>query len=237
MNVRIFLPLSWQRRLDWGRTCVDDFVRDVGRELPPQTLLLDAGAGECWYKPHFKHLNYRSVDFGLGKGSWDYSNLDVVANLLCLPFRENTFDAILCTQVLEHINRPGDFVKELFRILKPGGTLYLTAPQNFKEHQVPYDFFRYTSYGLRFLFDEAGFKEEYIKPKGGFFYFLSDKLHLVHSYLFNNKRPLYIKLIFMPLEPISKILFSVALPLVVGALDSFDKDQKWTIGYMCKVTK
>jgi len=237
MNIKRFIPRSAREKLDRGRWCVDEFVGRVARELPPETLLLDAGAGECWYKHRFGHLRYRSVDFALGKGSWDYSNLDVVANLLVLPFRDNTFDAVLCTQVLEHINRPGEFVKELYRVIRPGGSLYLTAPQGFKEHQAPYDFFRYTSYGLRFLFEEAGFREDYIEPKGGFFYFFADKCHLVHSYLFNKRRPLYVKFLFLPLEPVSKVLFSVVLPLIVSSLDSFDTEKKWTNGYMCKVTK
>ncbi|MCK4738571.1 MAG: class I SAM-dependent methyltransferase [Deltaproteobacteria bacterium] len=237
MNVKRFLPHSLRKRLDRGRLCIDEFAENVGKELPAETLLLDAGAGECWYKPHFSHLKYYSVDFGLGKGDWDYTNLDVLANLLQLPFEDNTFDAVLCTQVLEHINLPGDFVKELYRILKPGGKLYLSAPQGFKEHQTPHDYFRYTSFGLRFLFEEAGFKVEYVKPFGGFFFFLGDRISPVHRYLFSNKRSIGWKLLFLPLEPISKILFSIVLPLIVSSLDSFDKKQKWTNGYGCKVIK
>jgi SAM-dependent methyltransferase len=237
VDIKRYLPDFIKRRLDRGRMCIDEFVETISKELPADTLLLDAGAGECWYKDRFPHLKYFSVDFGLGKGSWDYTGLDVVANLLKLPFKDNSFDAVLCTQVLEHINLPGDFVKELYRVLKPGGNLYLTAPQGFKEHQLPYDFFRYTSYGLRFLFEQAGFDIEYINPMGGFFFFLSDRIPPVHRYLFNNKRPLAWKVLFSPLEPISKLLFSVIIPLITGSLDSFDKKQKWTNGYKCKAQK
>ncbi|HZX35466.1 MAG TPA: class I SAM-dependent methyltransferase [Thermodesulfobacteriota bacterium] len=237
MNVRKFLPLFLRRRLDFGRMCIDDFVSAISAELPSGVRLLDAGAGECWYKEKFSHLKYYAADFGKGKDSWDYTNLDVAANLLELPFKSGSFDAALATQVLEHINRPAEFLKELNRILKPGGHLYLTAPQGFKEHQAPYDFFRYTSYGLRFLFEEAGFKVEYIKPKGGFFYFLSDRVQPAHGHLFNNKRHLFWKIVFLPLEPVSKVFFTVIAPLVIGMFDSFDRRQKLTNGYMCKVTK
>lgn len=237
MNVKNLLPLFLRRRLDFGRTCVEDFADSVSKELPSGALLLDAGAGECWYKEKFARLKYYAVDFGKGKDSWDYTNLDAAANLLELPFKTGSFDAVLSTQVLEHINRPAEFLKEINRVLKPGGRLYLTAPQGFKEHQAPYDFFRYTSYGLRFLFEEAGFKVEYVKPMGGFFYFLSDRIGPAHRYLFNSKRPLFWKIIFLPLEPVSKIFFTVIAPLVIGMFDSFDKQQKWTNGYMCKAVK
>ena len=237
MNIKKYLPESVAKRLDRGRKSIDDFVDDVAREVPEGVLLLDAGAGECWYKGKFSHTRYVSVDFALGKGDWDYGNLDVVADLLRLPFDSNTFDAVLCTQVLEHINRPRDFIKELQRVLRIGGVLYLSAPQGFKEHQAPHDYFRYTSFGLKYLFKEAGLDVAYTEPMGGFFFFLADRISPVHRYLFNNKRPLPWKLLFMPFEPLSKVLFSVLLPLLVGSLDGFDKKRKWTNGYVCKATK
>lgn len=237
MNVQRILPEYLRKRLDRGRMGVDEFVRQAAAETGEGLSVLDAGAGECQYKPLFSHTKYLSVDFACGKGSWDYSKLDVVADLLCMPFEDNTFDVVLCTQVLEHINRPQEFLKELYRVLKPGGILYLTAPQGFKEHQIPYDFFRYTSFGLRFLFEQAGFSPEYITPMGGYFHFIADRVSPIHRYLFNKRRPLHVKIIFLPLEPASKILFSVLLPLMLGSLDSFDKVRKWTNGYKCKVSK
>lgn len=237
MNFEKVLPNFLRKRLARERMCVDDFVLLASRETSANALMLDAGAGECQYKKHFNHVQYHAVDFALGKETWDYSNLDVTANLLKLPFKNDTFDVILCTQVLEHINLPQELIRELYRVLKPEGSLYLTAPQGFKEHQAPYDFYRYTSYGLRFLFEQAGFKIEYISPMGGYFYFLADRISPFHRYLFNKNRPIYIKLIFLPLEPISKILFSIILPLLIGSLDFLDKKQKWTVGYKCKVSK
>lgn len=237
MNVARVLPGFLRKRLDRGRMGVDEFVELAARETEGTMRVLDAGAGECQYRSLFDHAKYTSVDFACGKETWDYSRLDVVADLFDLPFESGSFDVILCTQVLEHINRPLEFLKELCRVLKPGGRLYLTAPQGFKEHQVPHDYYRYTSFGLKFLFEEAGFDISYIQPMGGYFYFLADRISPFHRYLFSNKRPLYLKLIFLPLEPVSKIMFSIILPLLVGSLDSFDKKHKWTNGYKCKVFK
>jgi SAM-dependent methyltransferase len=68
------------------------------------------------------------------------------------------FDHVLLTQVLEHLPEPAKVLKELHRVLKPGGTLWLTAPLFYAEHEKPYDFFRYTRFGIRHLLEAAGFR-------------------------------------------------------------------------------
>jgi SAM-dependent methyltransferase len=148
---------------------VNEFVKEVARELPPGSSILDAGAGECNYQRYFQGHNYISVDLGVGDENWDYDKLDHVAPLDQLPLTDNSLDAILCTQVLEHLERPRESAKEFFRVLRPGGKIYLTAPMSHVEHQTPYDFFRYTSYGLRSILSEAGFEVIVIKPFGGMF--------------------------------------------------------------------
>ncbi|HEX8145397.1 MAG TPA: methyltransferase domain-containing protein [Pyrinomonadaceae bacterium] len=154
---------------DVGRWFVTDFIKRVARELPPGSRLLDAGAGECVYQPFFAHCRYESVDLGVGEAAWNYENLDHVAPLDELPMEDETYDAVLCTQVLEHLERPRESVTEFHRVLKKGGRLYLTAPMAHVEHQTPYDFFRYTSFGLRSLLSGAGFQEIAVEPFGGMF--------------------------------------------------------------------
>jgi SAM-dependent methyltransferase len=130
---------------------------------------LDAGAGECAYKKYFKHCTYKSVDLGIGESNWDYSHLDYVVPLDKLPIEDESFDAILCTQVLEHLQKPIESVREMYRVLKCGGYLFMTAPMAHNEHQIPYDFFRYTSFGLKYVCCEAGFREIEVTPIGGMF--------------------------------------------------------------------
>lgn len=154
---------------DIGRFYVNDFVKKVAVGLPPGTSLLDAGAGECVYKKYFTHCNYKSVDLGIGEPNWNYSHLDYVAPLHELPIEDESFDAILCTQVLEHLQKPIESVKEMYRVLRPGGHLFMTAPMAHNEHQIPYDFFRYTSFGLKHICTEAGFREIRVTPMGGMF--------------------------------------------------------------------
>jgi SAM-dependent methyltransferase len=154
---------------DIGRYYVTEFVKNVAAKLPEGSIVLDAGAGECAYKRYFSHCRYLSVDLAVGDDEWNYQHLDYIAPLDDMPIADNEFDAVLLTQVLEHLSRPQQSVNELFRVLKRGGVLYLTAPMAQAEHQVPYDFFRYTSYGLRHLLTEAGFSDIDIKPMGGVF--------------------------------------------------------------------
>ena len=154
---------------DTGRWFVNHFVREVSRELPPGSRILDAGAGECAYKAYFRHCDYKAVDLGIGEEKWNYGKLDYKAPLDKLPLPDNSFDAILCTQVLEHLERPRESVSEFYRVLKVGGKLYLTAPMAQAQHQAPYDFFRYTSFGLLSIISEAGFGAIRIEPFGGIF--------------------------------------------------------------------
>jgi SAM-dependent methyltransferase len=110
------------------------------------------------------------VDLAVGEDRWNYSHLDFVAPLDDLPMADGCYDAVLCTQVLEHVPNPGDCLLELLRVLKPGGRLFLTVPMAHPEHQVPYDYYRYTSYGLRYLLDQAGFDAPVqLEPMGGIF--------------------------------------------------------------------
>jgi len=132
-------------------------------------MLLDAGAGECAYKHLFDHCIYKSIDLAVGDSQWNYKNLDYIAPLDNMPIEDATFDAVLCTQVLEHLKKPMESVKEMYRVLKPGGYLFLTVPMSQEEHQVPYDFFRYTSYGLKYICSEAGFREIEVVSFGGMF--------------------------------------------------------------------
>ncbi len=73
------------------------------------------------------------------------------------PFVDCSFDAVLCNQVLEHVFNPHEFVAEMHRVLKPGGRLVLTVPFVWDEHEQPFDYARYSSFGLRALFEEKGF--------------------------------------------------------------------------------
>jgi SAM-dependent methyltransferase len=86
-----------------------------------------------------------------------YAESTYVCDLSKIPVNNNRYDAIIFTQVMEHLPDPTKVVNELFRVLKPGGRLFYSGPLLFHEHEVPYDFMRYTQYGVRNIFERAGF--------------------------------------------------------------------------------
>jgi len=93
-----------------------------------------------------------------------------------IPVEDSRFDVVVCTQVLEHVPEPAAVLLELRRVLKDGGTLYLTAPLYYPEHEVPYDFFRYTQFGFRKLFEDAGLQVDSVEWLEGYFMTLSTQM-------------------------------------------------------------
>lgn len=142
-------------------------MRQFARQTPKGALVLDAGAGKSPYRHLFKHARYEAADFA--ELSTRYAPLDYVCNLTAIPVEDGRFDAIFCNQVLEHLPEPGRALTEMLRVLKPGGRMLLSAPLYYEEHQQPYDFFRYTQFALRRLFEEAGFQVTSIEWLEGYY--------------------------------------------------------------------
>jgi SAM-dependent methyltransferase len=225
---------------DIGRFFITDFVMRIAKGLPQGTSVLDAGAGECAYKKYFAHCEYRSVDMAIGEPIWNYANLDYVAPLDKLPIENETFDVILCTQVVEHLKRPIESLKELYRVLKPYGYLFLTAPMAHKEHQVPYDYFRYTSYGLKYILSEAGFKETQVDPIGGMFLRWAYELpRLFTVFQIPRAKRKRIDLKSVLIYPLSLSLFIIVryLQTIFIALDKFDKNKDDPLGWKLMARK
>jgi SAM-dependent methyltransferase len=150
-----------------SRVYLHRFLARAGKEVRPGELVLDAGAGRAPYRDLFAHARYETADFMAVKGK-KYVEPDYVCDLAEIPVEDGRFDHILLTQVLEHIPEPARVLGELHRVLKPGGTLWLTAPLFYVEHEKPYDYFRYTRFGLRHLLDGAGFRVEEVEWMEGY---------------------------------------------------------------------
>ena len=155
---------AFARELPWERETILAFMCRVSAELRPGARVLDVGAGDQPYRELFGHVEYVTSD-------WAHSvhpgaqRVDIVAPADDLPVEEGSFDAVVCTQVLEHVAEPADVLAELFRVLRPGGTLYITVPLAWEEHEAPYDFYRYTRFGLAHLLAGAGFADIAVEPR------------------------------------------------------------------------
>lgn len=225
---------------DIGRWYVTRFVRNTAKNLPKGSSILDAGAGEGVYKKFFSHCDYKAIDLAVGDSRWNYDNLDYVGFLHEMPIEDELFDAVLCTQVLEHLEWPRESVKEMHRVLKPGGTLYITVPMAQDEHQTPYDFFRYTSYGLESISKHAGFQEVKITPFGGLWvrwaYELPRGLSIFPPAGIRSKKPNIRGIALLPIKIIA--LGTVRLlQLVFLWLDKFDKNKTDPFGWSCEMKK
>src|SRR3712207_2554853 len=140
-----------------SRAYLRRFLERAAQSIQPGQLVLDAGAGRAPYRDLFAHARYETADFLAVRGK-KYVQPDYVCDLAAIPVADARFDHVVLTQVLEHIPEPARVLAELHRVLKPGGTLWLTAPLFYAEHERPYDFFRYTQFGLRRLLEGAGFQ-------------------------------------------------------------------------------
>jgi len=147
--------------------------RAVGR-LAPTCLrgrILDAGAGEgAWGAFLARYGDVVAVDLA------STARPDAAADLKRLPFADDTFDAAFCAQVLEHEREPAAVVAELYRVLRPGAKLLLTAPHLSRLHDLPHDYYRFTGEGLRALAAAAGFDVVNVVPAGGLLSFLGHNL-------------------------------------------------------------
>lgn len=131
--------------------------------------LYDLGCGIRPYEKFF--LNYADTYTGVDWGSSIHdTKADVFSDLnKPLPIEPNVADTVVCLSVLEHLSEPQSFLKEANRIMKPGAMMVMQVPWQWKLHEEPYDFFRYTPYGLKHLFEKAGFEHIEVQPMSGFF--------------------------------------------------------------------
>jgi SAM-dependent methyltransferase len=132
-------------------------------------VVVDIGCGTAPYRKFIVHEKYIGVDIENRGGVPDEIIADVNEGI---PLPDATADLVLCTETLEHTKRPHAVVFELWRITKSGGMVLLTIPMVWPVHEAPYDFFRYTNYGLEYLFKGAGFTSVRIEASNGYGYTL-----------------------------------------------------------------
>jgi SAM-dependent methyltransferase len=170
----------------------DAWVHQRLGELPAGWRVLDAGAGQQKYRPSCNHVNYVAQDFaeyrpgdtavGLHSEKWDYRGLDIVCDILAIPEPAGSFDAILCTEVFEHLPDPLGAVREFARLLRPGGKLLLTAPFTSLTHFAP---FHYATGFNRYFYDThlpaCGFQIDELSCNGNYFELIAQELRRVPS--------------------------------------------------------
>jgi SAM-dependent methyltransferase len=173
--------------------------------------LLDIGCGKMPYKEYIlrnsKVSNYIGLDIESAINYDPNITPDFIWNGKVMPFESDSFDCAFGTEVLEHCPEPELILKEVFRILKPGGTFFFTVPFLWNLHEVPNDEYRYTPFALKRHLTNSGFKGIEIKASGGWHASMAQMLGLWvrRSEMSENKR----KIMSIFIKPIIKYLLKL----------------------------
>lgn len=164
----------------YERASILEAVRALAESVEPGARVADVGAGDAPYRELFAHTDYVTFD-------WEHSvheggrNADVQARAESIPVEDGSFDAVVLTQVLEHISDPSAALSEAFRVLAPGGRICVTVPLVWELHETPHDYWRYTPYSLSALLGRAGFESIDVQARNDCFTTLAQLMRNVAS--------------------------------------------------------
>lgn len=178
-------------RLDYSlrRYYVDEFFERKIRTLPQSAIVLDIGGkktkkrGQFNIEKYLLNVKYANID------SSTYP--DYVCDGSKIPVENNSFDVVICSEVLEHVKEPMLILKEGIRVLKPGGSMYISVPFLFRIHQDPNDFGRYTDQYWRGILKEVGFDNIIIERQGAYLSVFVDMLRGGVYELQKERKPKY----------------------------------------------
>lgn len=216
----------------------DKWIAGQAKRLASGSRVLDVGAGSCPYRRLFDHCDYRAQDFkglhGDQLRSGGYGGIDYVCDATAIPVDAATFDAVVCTEMLEHVTHPVRVVEEFARILRPGGVLLLSAPLGSGIHQEPYHYYGgFTPYWYERFLPEAGFEQIEVSPNGGSFkFFGQESLRFIRTTSpLRLAAPLWVRAVWAPFWVFLLPILGVGLPILGYVLDRYDSERKFTIGY------
>ena len=176
--------------------------------------LLDIGCGTKPYATLCNVEQYIGLEID-DEGNRQHKYADIFYDGNTIPFENHTFDSILCNQVFEHVFNPDEFLQEINRVTKTHGKLLLTVPFVWDEHEQPYDYARYSSFGLKHMLEKHGFEiMEHRKSNNG----LEVIFQMINAYLYKatTSKSIYINILttFFIMAPfnIMGLIFSKLLP-------------------------
>lgn len=192
--------------------------------------LLDVGCGNKPYKKLFIGLDsYTGCDV---VQSSEFL-VDVICQATKLPFETASFDTVFSTQVLEHVDDHQLAFSEVSRVLKPGGNFIFSVPFTWELHEEPFDYFRFTKYGIAFLMDKYGLENVEIIPNGGKWAAIGQmRINIIWSRF--RKRPTLAKW-YKLLVKYSGL--RIVLNAYYSLLDKWESDELLTLNYVCVARK
>ncbi|MGE3549662.1 MAG: methyltransferase domain-containing protein, partial [Geobacter sp.] len=215
----------------------DRWVAQKASVVMAGSRVLDVGAGTGPYRSLFTHCDYKTQDFKQftghkRDGGTEYGTIDYESDITAIPVPDASFDVVLCTEVLEHVPEPSAALKEMARIIRPGGRIFLTVPLGSGLHQLPYHYYGGLSpTWYKYWGEKFGLSVEEITPNGGFFRLLAQECVRAASFL--PQSHLMSQADKKALEP----LLSENLPRILFALEDEVFIDKFTVGYHVELQK
>jgi SAM-dependent methyltransferase len=140
------------RSKKWSRKNLYEFIDSQLKAITPGMSVLNVGASGEVGSRLSRALTQNNTGIELVSTDIDPErNPDIVCDVCDMPFPDNSFNAVFLIEVLEHVHNPPKALSEIYRVLKPDGTLIFSVPFIFPLHDRPGDYFRYTKYGLKLL--------------------------------------------------------------------------------------
>jgi ubiquinone/menaquinone biosynthesis C-methylase UbiE len=241
---RVFEPL--ERVFAFNRKRRDKWMIKQANNISNGSKVLDVGAGGCPYRKLFSHCEYFSQDFAQLsdvqiQNQEGYGKIDFVSDILNIPVPDESYDVIVCTEVLEHVPYPIPAIREFSRLLKPGGTILITAPLQSGLHQEPYHFYGgYTKYWYQKFLTENNFTELNVEPNGSlhttYFALGSTVFKAFLEVLVDNTSLLRKLVAFISLVIFSPI-FLILNPIFCFLWESIYQQKGFTAGYHVSAEK
>lgn len=189
--------------------------------------LIDIGCGTQPYQDLVSPYINEHIGVDHKGSQHDLSKANLIGTAYEIPAEDNSFESALCTAVLEHLEEPELAIKECYRVLKPGGIAVYSVPFIWHLHEEPRDFYRFSKYGLKYLFEKTGFTILELKPLSGFWVTFG-QLFVYNLYRLNKGPLRWLGIIHLI------GLFTQAAAFI---LDKFDKTEQWTWMYMVVARK
>lgn len=215
----------------------DRWVAEQAAGLPNGSRVLDVGAGSCPYRRLFDHCTYQAQDFTALQGDQlrhgGYGKIDYVCDAAAIPEKDAAFDAILSTEMIEHVPDPLAVINECARLLKPGGRLILTAPLGSGIHQEPHHYYGgFTPFWFHRFLQQAGFCNIQVRENAGSFMFFSQEaLRFIRTTMPFRYLPFFASLLWLPTWLFLLPIMALVVPVSCSLLDSYDREKRFTVGY------
>lgn len=189
--------------------------------------MIDIGCGTKPYRALLAPFVTEHVGLDHRESVHGSAGVDLFGTAYEIPAPDASFDCAICTAVLEHLEEPELALRECHRILKHGGTAIYSIPFVWHLHEEPRDFYRFSKYGIRYLFQKAGFDVSELTALSGFWVTFGQLL--VYNLYRMNRGPLrWFRIIDV---------IGLGIQVIAYALDRMDRTEQWTWMYMVAARK